>query len=55
VVHYPLTFQRLIVELPEKVLHVKTFAPPKRAEIYLKNLSVGQDPRQFDYVPGADR
>jgi len=41
VVHYPLTFRRLIVELPEKVLHVRTFAPPPRAEIYLKDLTVG--------------
>jgi hypothetical protein len=42
VVHYPLTFRKLIVELPEKVLHVRTFAPPARAEIYLKDLTVGQ-------------
>jgi hypothetical protein len=55
VVHYPLTFKRLIVELPEKVLHVKTFAPPPRPEIYLKDLSVGQDDRQLGYVLGADR
>jgi hypothetical protein len=55
VVHYPLTFKRLIVELPEKVLHVKTFAPPPRPEIYLKDLSVGQDDRQFSYVLGPDR
>ena len=55
VVHYPLTFKRLIVELPEKVLHVKTFAPPPRPEVYLKDLSVGQDDRQFAYVLGPDR
>jgi hypothetical protein len=55
VVHYPLTFKRLIVELPEKVLHVKTFAPPPRLEIYLKDLSVGQDDRQLGYVLGPDR
>jgi hypothetical protein len=55
VVHYPLTFKRLIVELPEKVLHVKTFAPPPRAEIYLKDLGVGQDDRQLSYVLGPDR
>jgi hypothetical protein len=40
VVHYPLTFRKLIVELPEKVLHVKTFAAPPRPEIYLKDLRV---------------
>jgi hypothetical protein len=55
VVHYPLTFRRLIVELPEKVLHVRTFAPPPRPEIYLKDLSVGQDDRQLGYVLGPDR
>jgi hypothetical protein len=55
VVHYPLTFKRLIVELPEKVLHVKTFAPPPRREIYLKDLGVGQDDRQLGYVLGPDR
>ena len=42
IVHYPLTFKKLIVELPEKTLHVKTFAPVRRPEIYLKNLVVGQ-------------
>ncbi|HJT77733.1 MAG TPA: hypothetical protein VJ739_11075, partial [Gemmataceae bacterium] len=42
VVHYPLTFRKLIVELPEKVLHVKRWAPPARAEVYLKDLTVGQ-------------
>jgi hypothetical protein len=55
VVRYPLTFKRLIVELPEKVLHLKTFAPPPRLEIYLKDLGVGQDDRQFGYVLGPDR
>jgi hypothetical protein len=42
VVHYPLTFRKLIVELPEKVLHVRTFEPPPRPEIYLRELSVNQ-------------
>ena len=42
IVHYPLTFKRLIVELPEKTLHVKTFAPVARPEIYLKDLVVAQ-------------
>jgi hypothetical protein len=55
VVHYPLTFKRLVVELPEKVLHVKAFAPPPRPEIYLKDLSVGQDDRPLGYVLGPDR
>jgi len=55
VVHYPLTMKRLIVELPEKVLQVKTFALPPRPEIYLKDLGVGQDERQLGYVLGPDR
>ena len=55
IVRYPLTFKRLIVELPEKALHVKTFAPPPRPEIYLRDLSVGQDDRQLEYVRGPDR
>ncbi len=42
VVHYPLTFKKLIIELPEKTLHLKTFAPVARPEIYLKDLTVGQ-------------
>jgi len=42
IVHYPLTFKKLIVELPEKTLHAKTFAPVSRPEIYLKDLSVSQ-------------
>ena len=37
-VHYPLTLERLVVEFPEKVLHVKTWAPAPRREIYLKDL-----------------
>jgi hypothetical protein len=42
VVHYPLTFRKLIVELPEKTLHATTFAPAPRPEIYLKDLGVVQ-------------
>jgi hypothetical protein len=55
VVHYPLTFRRLIVELPEKVLQVKTFAPPPRPEVYLKDLTAGQDEAQLTYTLGPDR
>ena len=42
VVHYPLTLRKLVVELNEKVLHVRTFAPPLRPEIHLRDLTVGQ-------------
>ena len=38
VMHYPLTLTRLVVELPEKTLHVKDFNPVPRPEIYLKDL-----------------
>jgi len=31
-----------VVELNEKVLHVKTFAPVARPEIYLKDLQVAE-------------
>lgn len=43
IVHYPLTVSRLIFELQEKVLHVKTFAPPPRPEIYVRDLIAGED------------
>ena len=43
VAHYPLRFLNLTVELPEKTLHVKTFSPAPRPEIYLKDLTVGQN------------
>lgn len=55
VMRYPVTFKRLVIELPEKVLQVKTYAPPVRPEIYLKDLTAGQDDRQLGYVPGPDR
>ena len=42
VAHYPLTFKKLVVELPEKALHIKTFSPVLRPEIYLKDLTVAQ-------------
>jgi hypothetical protein len=42
VVHYPLTLRKLIVVLPEKVLHLRAWAPPPRREIYLGELFAGQ-------------
>ncbi len=42
VVHYPLTLKKLVVELNEKVLHLKTFAPVPRPEIYLRGLLCAQ-------------
>ncbi len=41
VVHYPLTLTKLSVELPEKVLHVKTWAPVAQPSIQMWNLTVG--------------
>jgi hypothetical protein len=44
VVKYPLTFTKLIIELPEKVLYLnKTIAVP-RPEIYLKGLQATYEP-----------
>ena len=42
VAHYPPKVTKLIIELPAKTLHVKTFAPAPRPEIYLKDLTAGQ-------------
>ena len=41
-VHHPFTLRKLVVELNEKVLHLKTYAPVPRPEIYLKDLVVAQ-------------
>ncbi|MCA9133179.1 MAG: hypothetical protein KDA45_08490, partial [Planctomycetales bacterium] len=41
-VDYPLTLTRVVVQLPEKTLHVQTFAPARRPEIYLSGLTVSQ-------------
>jgi hypothetical protein len=40
VVHYPLTLRKVIIELPEKVLHVKSWQPPARPDVYLKDITV---------------
>lgn len=56
VVHYPLTLKKLIVELPEKTLHLTRYAPSRQKEIRLKNLMVSEGnlnaPKTevFDYV-----
>ena len=42
IVHYPLTLRKLVVVLPEKVLHLRIWAPPPRPEIYLGELFAGQ-------------
>lgn len=50
IVHYPITFKRLIVTLPEKVLRFKAFAPIKEQEIYLKDLTVTYDAPETAFV-----
>lgn len=44
IVHYPLLLEKLIVEIPEKTLHLNRYAAVARPEIYLRNLvSVERD------------
>lgn len=40
IVHYPLKFTKLALTLPEKVLYGTQYEPPRRAEIYLRDLAV---------------
>ncbi len=44
VVKYPLRFTRLIITLPERVLHFREYQPVPRQEIYLKDLVVTYEP-----------
>jgi hypothetical protein len=44
VVKYPLKFKKLIVELPEKMLHLTNYVTVPRAEVYLKDLQVVYEP-----------
>ena len=50
VVKHPLKFKKLIIELPEKTLHLTEHAPPVRKEIYLKDLMVTYDPPDKAFV-----
>ncbi len=50
IVHYPLKLTRLIVEMPQKVLHLREFEPVKRSEIYLRDLSVTHRPPEEAFV-----
>jgi hypothetical protein len=50
VVKYPLTFKKLIIELPEKALYLKTYAPVARQEIYLKDLQVTYETPEKAFV-----
>lgn len=44
IVHYPLRLTKLIVELPEKTLHLNRYEPARRPEIYLRNLVSAENP-----------
>ena len=53
IVHYPLLLEKLIVEIPEKTLHLNRYAAVARPEIYLRNLvSVERDMDVPKKVPG---
>ncbi len=40
VVKYPLRLTGLVIELPEKVLHLQDWSPPARPEVYVRALTV---------------
>lgn len=53
IVHYPLLLEKLIVEIPEKTLHLTRYATVARPEIYLRNLvSVVRDMDEPKNEPG---
>jgi hypothetical protein len=53
IVHYPIELEKLIVEIPEKTLHLTRYAAVARPEIYLRNLvSVERDMDVPKKVPG---
>ena len=54
-VDYPLTLKKIIVQLPEKMLHIKTFEPVDRPEIYLSDVTAvqGDADRWVKQTPGS--
>ena len=53
IVHYPIELEKLIVEIPEKTLHLTRYAAVARPEIYLRNLvSVERDMDEPKNEPG---
>jgi len=50
VVQYPLTFRKLIITLPEKMLYLTEYGPVPRSEIYLKDLMVSYRPPEKAFV-----
>ena len=55
VVHYPLIFKKLIVQLPAKTAARQGLRPAPRAEIYLKDLTAGQDDTAYVYAQDHPR
>ena len=53
VVKYPLTFRKLIVELPEKVLYLTRTAAVPRPEVYLKDLTVTYEAPEKAFTAGS--
>ncbi len=43
IVAYPIKLTSVVIQLPEKTLHVQDFLPARRPDIYLSNLAVSQD------------
>ena len=53
IVHYPLTLKKILIELPEKVLYLTRYAPPKNPRIAIRDLVVVEDNRnEPKAVPG---
>ena len=48
--HYPLTFKKLVITLPEKALHLKDYRAVPRQETYLKDLMVTYRPPEEAFV-----
>lgn len=47
---YPLTFKRLVVEIPEKVLYLNDTITVARPEVYLKDLMVTYEAPEKAFV-----
>ena len=50
VVQYPLTFRKLIITVPEKVLYLTEYGPVPRREIYLRDLMVTYEAPEKAFV-----
>lgn len=50
VVKYPLTFKKLIVTMPEKIVHLTDYVAVPRKDIYLRDLTVTYEPPEEAFV-----